>query len=79
MFYSKLFKISGRVHSKELNNAVDNLVVFAWYDRIPDCIPTPHIHFWLECLVSRSKLGFRANIQQRWKLSVFDIFRVLFF
>lgn len=34
MFYSKLFEISGRVHSKELNNAVDNLV-FLWNDPIP--------------------------------------------
>ena len=39
MFYSKLFKISGRVHSEELNNAVvDNLVwyVFVRSDHIPD-------------------------------------------
>ena len=60
MFYSKLFKISGRVHSLIM-------LWITWYlfgmiaSQICISTSTPHSQFGVECL-NWSKLAFRGNI-----------------
>ena len=82
MFSSQLFKLSGRVHSQELHNAVVARSGISKLGSPPRfvTISTPRIHFCLECLATAcwSTFGFRANIQQKWKFGLFDTFHSSF-